>query len=78
MGVGRLMSTSTYLLLPTLYPLVGGLLTVTVILFVPCVKPLDAAAAWATATTWVLVEFLSTSIAPATAASSAAAVIRRR
>src|SRR5207249_3723012 len=77
-GVGRLMSTSTNLLLPTLNPLVGGRLTATVILFVPCVKPLAAAAAWVTATTWVLVEFLSTSRAPATAALSAAAVMRRR
>src|SRR3989442_12457008 len=76
-GLGRLMSTSTNLLLPTLYPLVGGWLTVTAILSVPCVKPLVAAAARATATTWVLVGSPFTSIAPTTAALSAAAVMRR-
>ena len=77
-GWGRLISTSTYLLLPALYPLTGGRLTVTVISFVPSVKPLAAAAARATVVTWVLVGFLFASIAPATAALSAAAVIRRR
>src|SRR5437667_11219949 len=77
-GVGRLMSTSTNLLLPTLYPLTGGRLTATVIPFVPSVKPLAVAAARATVVTWVLVGFLFTSRAAATAALSAAAVMRRR
>src|SRR5206468_12583627 len=76
-GLGRLISTSTYLLLPTLNPLVGGRLTATVIPSVPWVKPLAAAAARATVATWVLSEFLFTSIAPATEALSAAAAMRR-
>src|SRR2546422_10940560 len=76
-GLGRLMSTSTNLLLPTLYPLVGGRLTVTVIPSVPWVKPLVAAAVRATVATWVLSRFLCASIAPATEALSAAAAMRR-
>ena len=76
-GVERSMSTSTYLLSPTLYPLTGGWLTVTVIPSVPLVKPLAADAARATVVTWVLLESLLTSMAADTAALSAAAVMRR-
>ena len=51
-GLGRLISTSTNLLLPTLNPLTGGRLTVTVIPLVPSLKPLFSAAVLATVATF--------------------------